>query len=141
MSDMLYLEMTIGSAIYFNRTRAWGYYFNPYTGEGFGSTRVVKSTIAQDVGGQQVMAFKMSEDPVGTFKDITLVTSSLKQPNLESKNLEVRTLYGSTYCLGSSPNLDGTGTTFTYISDDAKQLGDVIKQYLGTNLIFTFNWK
>ncbi|MDX7988491.1 hypothetical protein FE392_14310 [Xenorhabdus sp. 12] len=138
LNCMLSFDLEIGTSQYNNGgSQDWGYLTkegNISSGEStFGTLSNLQSTL----GIGNILTFILIESPIGTSGTIQLQVDTQNQPDLSSKNLEV-TVDGSTFKLGSSSNAT---TDFTFNSNGAKKLGELLKQNVGNTLHFCFNWK
>ncbi|PHM46517.1 hypothetical protein [Xenorhabdus miraniensis] len=144
---MLSFDLNIGTIQFYNggnpdydKVQEWGRSAPGEDGTGtlpIGTLTNLQSTM----GVGNILAFKLIEVPIGTFWGLQLEVDTQNQPYLGSKNLEIMA-NGSTYNLGSvSPHAPSLETYFLYVSDGAKQLGELLKHNLGNTLHFCFNWK
>ncbi|WP_446469253.1 Thoeris anti-defense Tad2 family protein [Xenorhabdus stockiae] len=139
---MLSFDLNIGTIQYYNgndpdndKVQEWGYSI-----ESEDRTYGVLTNLQSTIGVGSIVTFKLIEVPIGTFWGMELKVDTQNQPDLGIKNLEV-IVNGSTYNLGSIGPITPPVNRFLYISDGAKQLGDLIKQNKGKTLFFCFNWK
>ncbi|OKP05664.1 hypothetical protein Xedl_00146 [Xenorhabdus eapokensis] len=111
----------------------WGYGANKYSGD-FGTL----TNLQNNLGIGEISTFALFEETIGTFNGLSLqFYTSLE---VELKNLEV-IVNGSIYNLGSPERDPAPLVIFNYFSDDARKLGDLLKQNVGNTLHFCFNWK
>ncbi|PHM65281.1 hypothetical protein Xekj_04289 [Xenorhabdus sp. KJ12.1] len=138
---MLSFDLKVGTSQYLyvqQQAQDWGYLTEGVDKGENESTFGTLTNLQSTIGIGNILSFTLTENPIGTFYIIALQVDTQNQPNLGGKTLEV-VVNGSTYNLGAYAS--NATNVFLYMSDGAKQLGDLLKQNVGKTLHFCFNWK